>query len=125
MLLVGIVLLNPRIMEYDVAPITVPLALVAWRYVRTQQQRTRWITVMLALFVILNVGAIYNWELRKALDGPLLVAILFAGLWFLLRTVRAGRGASNEAESRYADSVHRTAEHAVTFATPTPFHRSA
>ena len=31
-LLVGVILFNPRILEYDVAPITLPLTLIAWRF---------------------------------------------------------------------------------------------
>ena len=83
-LLLGILLLNPRIMEYDVAPMTMPLALLAWRFARTRTAPRRWIVCMLAAFVLLNVGAIYSWELRKALDGPLVVALLFAGSWRLM-----------------------------------------
>ncbi len=128
-LLVGVLLLNPRIMEYDVAPMTIPLALIAWRYARTRQQPGRWIAGMLVLFVVLNAGAIYNWELRKALDGPLIVAILLAGMWQLLVMVRGARKRSDSAgkaiHSGYAGRAQTTAEHVVTFAAASPLGRSA
>jgi hypothetical protein len=124
-LLVGILLLNPRIMEYDVAPITIPLALLAWRFARTRQHPGRWIAAMLVLFAVLNAGAIYSWELRKELDGVLLVAILLTGLWCLLRIVRRARRTALTAETQYADSAYRNAEHVLTFAAPTRLGRSA
>ena len=118
-LLIGILLLNPRIMEYDVAPMTLPLALVAWRYGRTRQQPTRWVAAMLALFVVLNAGALYNWELRKALDGPLLVCILVAGMWCLViasRLRRQSTDSRSSAKDRYTDDEPQEAELAVGFA---------
>ena len=125
-LLVGIVLLNPRIMEYDVAPITLPLALIAWRYMRTRRHYSRWVAAMLVLFAVLNAGAIYSWLLRKQLDGALLVIVLSAGLWSLLTLVRDARKhppASNVAfEDGYMDSVQQRPEHAVTFAAPSLQH---
>jgi CHASE2 domain-containing sensor protein len=41
--LVGAILINPRIREYDIAPLTVPLFLIAWRSLRLGQERvTQW-----------------------------------------------------------------------------------
>jgi hypothetical protein len=40
---VGALLMNPRIKEYDIAPLTVPLFLIAWRSLRLGQDRmTQW-----------------------------------------------------------------------------------
>lgn len=115
-LLLGILLLNPRIMEYDVASLTLPLALIAWRYARSRHQYGRWMCGMLLLFVVLNAGAIYSWELRKALDGPLLVVLLLAGMWQLLMMVRGAHGGLPDARgAAYTDRMHQP-EHAVTFA---------
>ena len=127
-LLLGILLLNPRVMEYDVAPMTLPLALVAWRYARERRQPRRWTMSMLVLFVLLNAGALYSWQLRKALDGPLVVAILLSGFWSLLQQVRSS-GAKVETgatlrSSGNLTSAHRDAEHALAFA-PAPLTRSA
>ena len=128
-LLLGILLLNPRIMEYDVAPFTLPLALIAWRFARMRQHPSRCIAAMLALFVLMNAGALYSWELRKALDGPLIVGILLAGTWQLLTMVRRARerprSARTEERGGYTDRMGNATEHAVTFAASSPLGRSA
>src|SRR5665213_131572 len=83
-LLVGAVLLNPRIIEYDVAPIALPLALIVWR-VTTYFLTTKQAGIALSfLFVVANAFALTSWSLRKIIDCPLLVIIFLAGSWHLL-----------------------------------------
>ncbi|AFL87895.1 hypothetical protein Terro_1589 [Terriglobus roseus DSM 18391] len=90
LLLVGTILLNPRLLEYDVAPITLPLALLAWRWVAGLGRfRVVAASVAVAFFVVANGLSIYSWEVRKRIDGPLLVILFVAGAWTLLRSARA------------------------------------
>jgi len=78
--LVGTVLLNPRIMEYDVAPIAPAMALLVWRFFargRTLRQTILWAA---AVFAVANVAAAFNWRLT---EGVLLLAVFAAGVWTL------------------------------------------
>ena len=128
-LLVGIILLNPRIMEYDVAPIVLPLAVIAWRFCHARQHAGRWLAGTFALVLILNAFGLQSWALRKYLDGPLLVAILLAGFWGLLRMVREARGASlyegDAIANHRADRAELATHYAVTSAEPSALRRSA
>lgn len=88
-LLVGVLLLNPRLMEYDVAPLALPLTFIAWRFLETFTTTRRTIVYLAIFFAIVNCFALYSWELRKLVDGPLLVAFFLAGSWNLIRQSRA------------------------------------
>jgi hypothetical protein len=87
-LLVGTILLNPRVMEYDIAPITLPIVLVVWRVLG--RGRTLVITsVMMGLyFAIINTLAAQNhvglsnppWKLTA---GITMVAVFAFGSWDL------------------------------------------
>ena len=80
-LLVGIVLLNPRLIEYDVAPLTIPLALICWRSLEPHRRRSALTAGLGVLFLACNIVSIYSWRTRKFLDGPLLVLLFL--LWML------------------------------------------
>jgi hypothetical protein len=82
-LFVGIILLNPRLIEYDVAPLALPLALIAWRFLAAKLSTGRTILYLSIFFVITNAFALTSWELRKLIDGPLLVVFFLAGCWNL------------------------------------------
>ena len=84
-LLVGVILLNPRIMEYDVAPITLLLALIAWRFFARFTTTTRTVICMALLIAVTNGIAAFGWYIRKLVDGPLLVVVFAAGCWTLLQ----------------------------------------
>jgi hypothetical protein len=84
-LLVGVILLNPRIMEYDVAPITLPLALIAWRFFARFNATARAVLSLGLFFAITNGIASYSWYVRKLVDAPLVVAVFVAGCWTLWR----------------------------------------
>jgi hypothetical protein len=84
-LLVGVILLNPRIMEYDVAPITLLLALIAWRFFARFTTTTRTVIYMALLIAVTNGIAAFGWYIRKLVDGPLLVVVFAAGCWTLLQ----------------------------------------
>jgi len=74
--LIGVVLLNPRIMEYDVAPITVVMALVAWRLCGRLGGTLKGTVVgMACLFAIANVCAPFAWKTTECI----VLTVLFAG----------------------------------------------
>jgi len=84
--LIGVTFLNPRIMQYDLLVVTVPMALVAWRVLhRVVKRRGKVIAAMSVGFVGLNVAANYGWAQTECL---LLVAMLGAGSWMLWGPVR-------------------------------------
>ncbi len=88
-MLVGVVLLNPRLIEYDLAPLALPLAFIGWRSL-SAYLRPRRSTVAFALFfLVANAFALTRWTFWKIIEGPLLVIFFVAGSWFLLRSSRA------------------------------------
>ncbi len=84
-LLVGVILLNPRILEYDVAPITLLLALIAWRFFASFTTTAKTILYLAILFAVTNGIAGFGWYVRKLVDGPLLIIVFAAGCWTLWR----------------------------------------
>jgi len=91
-LLVGVILLNPRVMIYDVAPLTIPMGLIVWRYFAAFTRQTATIVLSLAFLVFFNfiVIAFPDFDVWKTVDGLLLVAVFSAGCWNLLRSCRTG-----------------------------------
>jgi hypothetical protein len=81
-LLVGVILLNPRIKEYDVASITLPLTLVAWRFFAIFCSTAKTILYLAIFFVMANTLDVYA---RKLVEAPLLVVVFAAGCWTLTR----------------------------------------
>jgi hypothetical protein len=83
--LIGVTFLNPRIMQYDLLPVTLPMALVGWRFFH------RWfgdcrpaVITMFVFFVVLNVAGNFAWAPTECL---LLVGLFLAGTWTLLHGV--------------------------------------
>jgi MFS family permease len=95
-LLTGVILLNPRILEYDVAPLALLLALIAWRFFAEFTSPRGTMLCLALLFALTNAIAAISWDIHKLVDGPLLVIFFAAGCWDLLRTSRniAGNGSS-------------------------------
>ena len=93
-MLVGVILLNPRIMEYDVAPITLPLTLIAWRFFASFTTTAKTIFYLAIFFTITNGIAAFGWYVRKLVDGPLLVVVFAAGCWTLWRQAAVQGGVS-------------------------------
>ena len=85
-LIVGVVLLNPRIQEYDAAPIALPLALICSRFLALHRRptRTRILAGGTVLLILANIVGTYSWNLRKLIDGPLIVLLFLAGCRTLL-----------------------------------------
>jgi hypothetical protein len=84
-LLVGVILLNPRILEYDVAPLTLFLTLIVWRYFASFTTTAKTILYLAILFAVTNGMAGFGWYIRKLVDAPLLVAVFAMGCWTLWR----------------------------------------
>ena len=95
-MLVGVLLLNPRIMEYDAAPITLPMALILWRLARAGTLRGAIYSLQAVAFVILNALSIYSWLIRKAMDGPLILFTFLAGFWLLHHQAGEAKTAGRE-----------------------------
>ena len=84
-LLVGVMLLNPRIMEYDVASLSVPMALIAWRTFAKGNTFGRTILEMALLFAFVNSCSRGYWRQTECL---LLVGLFGFGAWNLYSQVR-------------------------------------
>jgi len=83
-LLLGAILLNPRLMEYDLAPLALPMALIGWRFTRRLSSSPFAAGIYFAVFLAANlIGAGINgcW---KPTECILLVASFLAGCWTLL-----------------------------------------
>ena len=88
-LLIGVILLNPRVKEYDVAPLTLPIGLILWRFftVLTRASgKVRWTGLCFAGFFIgtnaLACSPLENiWLLTAA---PQIVFCFVIGSWTLL-----------------------------------------
>jgi hypothetical protein len=79
-LLTGVVLLNPRIMEYDVASIALPMALIAWRLFARENTFARTILEMSLFFAFINAFSRGDWRSAECLS---LVGLFAAGSWNL------------------------------------------
>lgn len=91
LLMVGVILLNPRIMEYDVAPLALPMALIAWRVIARIARPHRTLVVFSLFFVACNLFAFLGWERWKIAEGALLVVFFVAGSWDLLQRAKEQR----------------------------------
>ncbi len=87
-LLVGVLLLNPRILEYDEIMVALPLALILWRFCAALLPTRQAIALSVAVFFAANVLAYQNWQIWKLTEGPLLVVFFSIGVWTLLHPIR-------------------------------------
>lgn len=84
-LLVGTILLNPRIMEYDAAPLAIPMALIAWRFFTRDGITTRAILTYLGVFLAANLIAVNLTNAWKPTESLVLTAVFTTGAWGLLQ----------------------------------------
>ncbi len=75
-------MMNPRIMEYDVAPITASMALIAWRVCARGNTIARAAVLLGAFFLAANALALVSW---RAAECCVLVVVFVAGVWNLLQ----------------------------------------
>ncbi len=89
-MLVGVILLNPRVMTYDVAPLSVPMALIVWRSFSAVATGTRALIAPALFFMATNaiIFVFPSMDAWKRTEGVLLVAVFAAGCWNLLRSLR-------------------------------------
>lgn len=96
LLLVGAVLLNPRIMEYDLLPVTLPMTVLALRFFRRGCTPAVAALRMAAFFAVINAVALVPhrglsnppWKLTA---GCTIAAVFIAGAWQLHRVVQDRR----------------------------------
>lgn len=79
-LLAGVILLNPRIMEYDLAAITLALTLIAWRFLARYCSTAK---TILYLAIFLAVANAFGSYAHRPTYVPLLVILFAAGCWTL------------------------------------------
>jgi len=87
-MLVGVILLNPRIMIYDVAPITLPLAIILWRFMAQRLDGVKGAILLAGFFLLANVlvaGIFTHIDVWKHVDGLLIAAVFALGAWDLLK----------------------------------------
>jgi hypothetical protein len=87
-MLVGVALLNIRIMEYDIAAITMMMVVVAWRFFEGLFLDWRKGAVLLA--VIVGTLQIFDAPIWRSMACCTLVGLFFAGAWQLYRQVARG-----------------------------------
>ena len=110
-LMVAVVLLNPRIMEYDVAAITIPLALVMWRFfARLTHSFRRTVIDMAVFFAVVNAFAPFAWKgfapfVGQVVQGAVVAVVFGCGVWELHRGLREEFGAGSGVEETQVASV--------------------
>jgi hypothetical protein len=82
------VLLNPRIMEYDAAPMTLAMALVAWRIFALGRGLRGTIVGMSVFFAVANVLAQFHWKITECCVLVGLFAFGARTLWLEARETR-------------------------------------
>jgi hypothetical protein len=99
-MLLGVVLMNPRILTYDVAAVSLPMALVAWRSLRGVERTFRkpaligFAVLLLALNVFVEVNEDFVTMLPDAwkyLEMVLMLGIFAAGVRSLRKEASNGR----------------------------------
>jgi hypothetical protein len=100
LVMLGAVLLNPRIMEYDVAPLTVFMTLLWWRFFNAGSTRGRAIVLMSVAFLAANAFAAVTWRPAACVVA---VATFFAGSWNLWRESRRHDRGSEEIAAEFAN----------------------
>jgi hypothetical protein len=79
-LLIGVILLNPRLIEYDLFPLGIPTALIAWRFLAAFLPRRRALIAVSIFFIVVNVLAAQSWSMWKYTEAPLMVGSFAAGV---------------------------------------------
>jgi hypothetical protein len=102
-LLTGTILLNPRIMEYDAAPIAIPMALIAWRFFTRDGITARAVLNYLGVFVVANLVAVNVAGAWKPTECLLLATVFSTGAWSLLQHSEATLPSAQTAEEVEAD----------------------
>lgn len=83
--ILGVMLLSPRIQEYDLAVATIPMALIVWRLFPVLREEPRTKAWILALFFVINFAALQSWITWKNIACSTLVSLFCFGARQLLR----------------------------------------
>jgi len=89
--LVGTILLNPRIKEYDVAAVTIPMLLIAWRVLRMVLDRSASIE---SGDRPCSISSDSNKSYASTPEKPRLPLIIAASGWFLAANIAANDGSN-------------------------------
>ena len=106
-LITGVILLNPRVIEYDFAPLTLFLALILFRTIASFAGTKRAIVFSFLFFGAINAAVLLvapidtNYTYLNYIQGFVLIGIAAAGFWNLLRQTRG----SGRSRSSLADEV--------------------
>lgn len=98
-LLVGVILLNPRIMQYDTFVIALPMGLIVWRIAALIRSRILAIAILCVVLAGTSFCAVQSLESWWLTEGPMLVVVFAGGCWELMHRLRA-RNAS-ESDDNY------------------------
>jgi len=83
-MLLGVILLDPRIMQYDVAPVTIPLAVIIWRFFAARGWSRKWtLSASLAFLLIANLAVVFLDALNlnsKLTELPIMLGVFIAGV---------------------------------------------
>jgi hypothetical protein len=96
-LMLGSFLLNPRMIEYDVIPLTLPMALIGWRFFARYNPPRRAILLLSLVVAVGNIFAVQNFGHWKQVEGIFLIAFFAAGSWELLQQSRTASEATTAA----------------------------
>jgi hypothetical protein len=99
-LLVGVILLNPRIMQYDTLTLALPMGLIAWRVLT--RLTSPLVTVLILCTVLSGAGlcAAQSLEFWRLTEGPMLMVVFAAGCWNLMSPVGAAKAVQAEGSRR-------------------------
>lgn len=95
-LLVGVVLLNPRIMQYDTLVLALPMGLIVWRALTRVTSTRRAAVILCVALAATSFCAVQSLELWRLTEGPLLVLVFAAGYWDLTLCLRAKKAIARE-----------------------------
>ncbi|MDE3105431.1 MAG: hypothetical protein KGK08_09680, partial [Acidobacteriota bacterium] len=87
-LIVGVILLNPRLIEYDVAAMTIPLAVLLVRIFKKNGVRSPSSSLWIFSLLFANITGVVNWTWRKIDDGILIMAIFTSSIIMLFQRTR-------------------------------------
>jgi len=104
-MLLGVLLLNPRLIEYDIFPFTVAMALIAYRMAVATGMPRRVSLIVLPLLGGLNCLANDSRNSWKNMECGILVFLFLAGSWHLLRQAnQSAQALSIRAEAENAEA---------------------
>lgn len=82
-LLIGVLLLNPRIRQYDAEAVTLPMAIMAWRFLEERVRGKRYAAILASiLFAVSNAFAAFA-NAWNATESILIVTIFSLSIWRL------------------------------------------